>query len=106
MTQLSPSDSNGFLDQVLGAVHSTLNTLDRHENTLGEFPRIAADRDALWSSAVNRLQNNLHGWQTILDAMAEKVRVAQEQLAGLDSDLNQALRSFATARKHLQRGEW
>jgi hypothetical protein len=105
MTQLTPSESAEFVDQVLVAVRSTLDTLDRHENTLGELPRLATDHNALWSSIVNRLQSNLQEWQTILDAMAEKVRTAQEELNGLDTDLNQALRSFATARKHLQGGE-
>ena len=34
--------------------------------------------------------------------MADQVRAAQDELAGLDADLRRSLDAFATARKHLQ----
>jgi hypothetical protein len=63
---------------------------------------VPGGRENGWAAAVDRLEENLTGWQTILGDMADRVRVANEDLAALDADLNRALTSFATARKYLQ----
>ena len=68
-----------------------------------EFAATApAAREHRWHAVVDRLEGNLSGWQTILGDMADRVRVAHEDLAGLDADLNRALASFTAARKFLQ----
>ena len=100
MPDLSPSAE--FLDSVAGSVRDALAALDRHEATLADLPAPAADRQQTYAGALGRLEESLAGWQAILGDMAERVRTAQDELAGLDADLRRSLDAFATARKHLQ----
>ena len=101
MTETPLSPSARFVAAVETTVRATLDDLNRHES---EFVRAVepAHREHGWNTAVDRLEGNLSGWQTILGDMADRVRVAHEDLAALDADLNRALASFTAARKFLQ----
>jgi hypothetical protein len=103
MTHLSQTDSTAFIDGVLAAVRDSLDALDHHENSIAQLPSSGTNPDRLWSATLNRLNDNLGAWQSILDEMGDKVRVAQDELTALDADLNRALGAFTTARKHLQK---
>jgi hypothetical protein len=98
MSETSPSAE--FLDQVAVSVRDALASLDRHEASLAEPPTAVGTADR--AGALGRLEENLSGWQAILGDMAERVRAAQDDLAGLDADLRRSLDAFAAARKHLQ----
>jgi hypothetical protein len=102
MTETAPSPSARFVAAVEAAVRDALTDLNRQEAEFAQSIPAAAERESGWVAAVNRLEGNLSGWQTILGDMADRVRVAQEDLAALDADLNRALASFATARKYLE----
>jgi hypothetical protein len=100
MTEAPLSPSAQFVAAVEASVRAALDALTRHES---EFAATApAAREYRWHAVVDRLEGNLSGWQTILGDMADRVRVAHEDLAGLDADLNRALASFTAARKFLQ----
>jgi hypothetical protein len=100
MTEAPLSPSAQFVAAVEASVRAALDALTRHES---EFAATApAAREHRWHAVVDRLVGNLSGWQTILGDMADRVRVAHEDLAGLDADLNRALASFTAARKFLQ----
>ena len=91
-----------FMDDVAASVAAALAELDRHESGFaGARMETPADGTASLD-ALGRLEGNLAGWQGILVEMADKVRVAQDELAVLDSDLRRWLDGFAAARKHLQ----
>jgi hypothetical protein len=100
MPELSPSAE--FLDTVAMSVRDALAALDRHEAPLDDPPDRAGGREQTYAGSLGRLEENLAGWQAILGDMAERVRAAQDELAGLDTDLRRSLDAFATARKHLQ----
>jgi hypothetical protein len=101
MSATAESPSLRFLDEVAASVRDALIALERHEATLAISPNLAVKRDAVWADALGRLEENLGGWQTILADMAERVRVAQDDLTSLDADLKSSLDAFATARKYL-----
>lgn len=101
MTNSSHSASLQFMDNVAASVAVALAELDRHESAL------AASRNETLATitsldTLTRLEGNLAGWQGILVEMADKVRIAQDELAVLDTDLKRWLDAFAAARKHLQ----
>ena len=100
MTESPLSPSARFAAAVETAVRDALAALGRHEAAFADAVPPVADRG--WAAAVGRLEENLSGWQTILGDMADRVRVAHEDLAALDADLNRALASFTAARKFLQ----
>lgn len=102
MTESPLSPSAGFVAAVETAVRTALDDLTRHESAFAQSVPPAADREHGWAAAVNRLEENLTGWQALLGGMADRARVAHEDLAGLDADLNRALDAFTAARKHLQ----
>jgi hypothetical protein len=100
MTETLLSPSAQLVAAVEASVRAALDDLVRHES---DFAATApAAREHQWHGVVDRLEGNLSGWQTILGDMADRVRVAHEDLAALDADLNRALASFAAARKFLQ----
>lgn len=100
MSQLAQSSpSLEFLNGVSKSLQIALNDLFHHEERLDSMLLNPAKYEEL---AVQRLENNLTAWQTILAGMADQVRLAQDDLELLDADLRQALNSFTTARKHLQ----
>jgi hypothetical protein len=102
MTNPSHSPSLQFMDDVAVSVAAALVELDRHESSFAagrsETPAIGT----VSLDALARLEGNLAGWQGILVEMADKVRIAQDELAVLDTDLKRWLVAFAAARKHLQ----
>lgn len=100
MPELSPSTE--FLNDVEQAVRDALTALDRNEALLLNQASTAPQAEKTWGLALNRLEENLAGWRSILGDMADHVRTAQEDLTGLDSDLKRSLDAFAAARKHLQ----
>jgi hypothetical protein len=97
-----PSQSAAFLDEVTASLRESLAALERHEGSLDESPAPVPGREQTWAGALGRLEENLVGWQALLGDMAERVRTAQVDLAGLDSDLRRSLDAFAAARKYLQ----
>jgi hypothetical protein len=101
MTGLLHPPSARFLEEVEAGVRDALADLDRHAAAFAERPVSSAPERA-WHDALERLEGNLHGWQSILAQVAERVREAQGDLTGLDSDLKRSLDAFAAARKHLQ----
>ncbi|HEX3148537.1 MAG TPA: hypothetical protein VHR66_10665 [Gemmataceae bacterium] len=100
MPELSPSTE--FLDEVQRSVREALAALDRDDALLASDHVTASSAEKSCAAALNRLEDNLVGWRAILDDMALRVRSAQEDLSGLDTDLKRSLDTFATARKHLQ----
>ena len=102
MSETVESPSARFVDEVASSVRDALAALDRHESALAISPGLATNREAIWSAALGRLEENLGGWQTILTDMADRVRVAQDDLTSLDADLKSSLDAFAMARKYLQ----
>ena len=102
MSETVESPSARFVDEVAASVRAALAALDRHESALGISPDLATNREAVWAEALGRLEENLGGWQTILADMADRVRVAQDDLTNLDNDLKSSLDAFAMARKYLQ----
>jgi hypothetical protein len=102
MTNPSHSPSLQFMDDVAASVAAALAELDRHESVLAGSRTLTPRGDKASLDALSRLEGNLAGWQGILVEMADKVRVAQDELAVLDTDLKRWLDAFAAARKHLQ----
>jgi len=105
MTEAPQSPSASFVDEVAESVRFALAALDRREpafradssgRSVGEPPRVAA---------LGRLEESLSGWQRILSGTSEIVRMTQDDLTALDSELKRSLAAFAAARKHLQ-GAW
>ena len=99
MSQFAHSPSLEFLNGVSKSLQFALNDLFHHEERLDAMLVNPAKYEEL---VVRRLESNLSAWQSILAEMADKVRIAQDDLELLDADLRQALNSFTTARKHLQ----
>jgi hypothetical protein len=102
MSETVESPSARFVDEVAASVRDALAALERHETALTISPELAANRETIWADALGRLEENLGGWQTILADMADRVRVAQDDLTNLDADLKSSLDAFAMARKYLQ----
>jgi hypothetical protein len=102
MSETVDSPSARFVDEVAASVRDALVALDRHEAVLSISPDVTTNREAIWADALGRLEENLGGWQTILADMADRVRVAQDDLTNLDVDLKSSLDAFAMARKYLQ----
>jgi hypothetical protein len=100
MTNPSHSPSLQFMDDVAASVAAAVAELDHHESALAASRTPRGETASL--DALSRLEGNLAGWQGILVEMADKVRVAQDELAVLDTDLKRWLDAFAAARKHLQ----
>jgi len=99
MPQLPQSPSLEFLNGISKSLQIALNDLFHHEERLDS---ILATQGTSGELAIDRLEGNLSAWQGILAGMADEVRLAQDGLEVLDADLQQALNSFTTARKHLQ----
>jgi hypothetical protein len=97
-----PTQSAEFIDGVGRSIQAALDSLFQHENALTELLPTSAEPEQNWSNAITRLETTVCEWQAILDTMGEQVRVAQEELTQLDSELNRSLGMFAAARKHLQ----
>ena len=102
MRETLESPSASFVNEVAASVRDALVVLERHEAALSISPDLAANREAIWTEALGRLEENLGGWQTILADMADRVLVAQDDLTSLDADLKSSLDAFAMARKYLQ----
>ncbi|HKB00658.1 MAG TPA: hypothetical protein VKD90_00500 [Gemmataceae bacterium] len=101
MIEQCESTSVQFLTEVEAGVRAALADLDRHAAAFAERPVSSAPERA-WNDALQRLEGNLTGWQSILADVAEQVRESQDDLTGLDTDLKRSLDAFAAARKHLQ----
>ena len=95
----SPSPSLEFLNGISKSLQIALNDLFHHEERLDSMLATQINHEG---PAIHRLEGNLSAWQGILAEMADEVRLAQDGLELLDADLQQALNSFTTARKHLQ----
>jgi hypothetical protein len=102
MSPVFPSQSSEFIDGVGRSIQDALDSLFQHENALADLLPAYAQSEQNWSNTVTRLEATVGEWQAILDATGDQVRVAQEELARLDDDLNRSLGMFAAARKHLQ----
>ena len=90
------------MDDVAASVAAALAELDRHESRFTAPPTETPANGTAAQDALVRLEGNLAGWQGILVEMADRVRVAQDELGVLDTDLKRWLDAFAAARKHLQ----
>jgi hypothetical protein len=102
MSPVFPTQSAEFVDGIGLSIQAALDSLFQHENALAETLPASPDPEQNWASATNRLETTVGEWQAILDNMGEQVRVAQEDLARLDDDLNRSLGMYSAARKHLQ----
>ncbi len=97
-----PSPTAEFLDSVAAAVRDALAALDQNGPAHDDVLTPSGNRQQTYAGALGQLEENLSGWQAILGDMAERVRVAQDELGTLDADLRRSLDAFAAARKHLQ----
>ena len=102
MSENTQSPSTRFVDEAIASVRSAIEFLDRHEAALTISPEVTTHREAVWATALGRLEENLGGWQTILADMSDRVRIAQDDLTSLDGDLKSSLDVFAATRKYLQ----
>ncbi len=94
--------STEFVDQVESELRSALDSLNRHQVEFEATTPVLGERDRAWDATFGRLEGNLTEWQSLLGDMADRARLAQDELNALDVDLNQSLTAFAAARKYLQ----
>ena len=84
----------GLFEQCGSLRQRRVQSLERVADELaGQLARVGIE---------DRPQQGGHHPLLILADVAEKVREAQDDLTGLDTDLKRSLDAFAAARKHLQ----
>jgi chromosome segregation ATPase len=91
-----------YLDQIAESLRDALTSLDEHERAFAKTVPPSSHSEQAMQDALSRLEGNLHEWKTMLDGVAEQVRVAQAELATQDGDLKKTLDALGLAKKSLE----
>lgn len=93
-------NSFDWIDEASASLLKTIAEVEKQERFFAQLPEPSVAQ--IWQESLNQLEGNLSRWQHLLGDAGEQVRLATDELSGLDRDLRQAVSAFAAARKYLQ----